>query len=191
MYTEPIRVSVLRLHSWMLLCGLSTLCPCDTCRRNLCSHCLPSPEIVEREKSYKTGLRVDWNLSGRGICRAGSLPSREETARTTGLLLPILAFAATATIKGTGDEEFHHARPSSLPGHRKGWWSAFSCREGHPCHAKRQDFPHRPCHIAWVERDLSDQIKSSAINHRMEKSQHHVKEVSSWAKKKTDVLQDN
>lgn len=64
-----------------------------------------------KEKSYKTGLRVDRNLSGRGICREGSLPSREETGRATGLFLPILASVATVTIKGKGDEESHRARP--------------------------------------------------------------------------------
>lgn len=70
-YTEPVRVSVLKLYSWMSLCGLSTLYPRDTLRCNSCSHSLPIPWNVERERRDKTSLRVGYNLSGREICWAG------------------------------------------------------------------------------------------------------------------------
>lgn len=167
-------VSALRLYFWILLHGLSTLCPCDTLRRSLCSHCISSSETIEREKSYKTGLRVDWNLSGRGICREGSLPSRQETAKAPGLLLPVLASLVTVTIKGKGDEESHHARPG-VPNN----WKEEGIIEGFlpDAHAMHRDgifptdvatFPGR----TWL---VCNQIKSSAVNHSMERSQYHLR----------------
>lgn len=67
-------------------------------------------------------MKVDQNLSGRGICQEGSLISRKEAARSTGLILPILASVNTITIKGEGDKESHHAR-AAVPDNWKELWT--------------------------------------------------------------------
>lgn len=94
-----------------------------------------------------------------------SLPSREENARATGLLPSILDTFASATVKGKGDKEPHLVPQTWKEEMIEGFLLDILAMQ-------RQHFCHRPCHFAWVECDLSDQIKSSAINHRMETSQH-------------------
>lgn len=101
----------------MLLHGLSTLCPSDTFRYILCSHSLSSSETVERAKSYKTGLRVDWNLSEEPAEKDHCHPE-QNLPGLLDQLLPILASVATITIKGKRDED---ARPNARPEDPKNW----------------------------------------------------------------------
>lgn len=131
------------------------------------SHSLSSSETVEREKSYKTAL----GSAEKDHCHLESkLPALLDQ------LLPISA--ATITMKGKGDKESHHTRPED-PNWKEGTVEGFllDTHATQRCHS-----PHRRCHISWAERDLST-IRSSAVNHSIERRQCLLREVRGWARK--------